>query len=76
MNNRKMTIIGAVAAVVFALIGCLGDSNQTVFGIGMGLSFASLGVFIIGMIRSEFSAKVREEERVSAKEKTYLKETA
>ena len=54
---RKVTILSAVAAIVFDLIACLGDSNLTVYNVFMGLCCAAFLVLVYGLFRIEFSKK-------------------
>ncbi len=58
--NKKFVVISAVLAVVFNLIACIGDSNETVYSIFMGLCCAvfcvyEYGLFRIGYNKKEFS---------------------
>lgn len=50
--SKKATVLFATAAVVFALIACIGDSNQTVYSIFLGLCCASFCVFVYALSRA------------------------
>jgi len=51
---KKVTIYSAVLAVVFAAVGCFGDSNAVVYNVCTGLCIASLLVFLGCLFRAEF----------------------
>lgn len=50
--SKKATVLFATAAVVFGLIACIGDSNQTVYSIFLGLCCASFCVFVYALSRA------------------------
>ena len=54
---KKVTLLSAVAAIVFDLIACLGDSNLTVYHVFMSLCCAAFIVYVYGLFRVEFSKK-------------------
>lgn len=64
--KKNYTIICAVAAVVFDLIACLGDSNAVVYNLFMGLCCAAFCAYVAGLFTVNFSKK----EYVSADKKT------
>ena len=74
--NKKITVYSAVLTVVFAAVGCLGDSIEALYSTCMVLCIASLLVFIVGLIRLEYAPEKKEAVRVIAKEKESLKRTA
>ena len=55
--NRKVVVLSAVLAVVFDLIACIGDSNEAVYSIFMGLCCAAFIVYVYGLFRVGFSKK-------------------
>ena len=50
--SKKATVLFATAAVVFDLIACIGDSNQTAYSIFLGLCCASFCVFVYALSRA------------------------
>ena len=71
---KKVTLLSAVAAIVFDLIACLGDSSNTVYTAFMALCTAAFCVFVYGLFRIEFSKKDYDE--ISAKEDISIKKAA
>ena len=53
--SKKVTALFAIAAVVFDLVACIGDSNEAVYSIFMGLCCAAFCVFVYGLFRVEYS---------------------
>lgn len=73
--SKKFVALTAVAAVVFDLIACIGDSNLTVYHLFMGLCCAAFCLFVIGLFRVEFSKK-EDSDRIYATEKETYKKAA
>lgn len=55
--NKKFVVISTVLAIVFDLIACIGDSNETVYSVFMGLCCAAFCVYVYGLFRAGFSRK-------------------
>ncbi len=55
--NKKSVVLSAVLAIVFDLIACIGDSNETVYSLFMGLCCAAFCVYVYGLFRVGFSRK-------------------
>lgn len=53
--NKKITAISAIAAIVFDLIACIGDSNPVVYRVFMVLCCAAFCIFVYGLFRIEFA---------------------
>lgn len=53
--SKKVTALFAIAAVIFDLIACIGDSNEAVYSIFMGLCCAAFCAFVYGLFRVEFT---------------------
>ncbi len=66
--NKKFVVISAVLAIVFDLIACIGDSNETVYSLFMGLCCASFCVYVYGLFRVGFSKKEITEVRAKAED--------
>ncbi len=66
--NRKFVVISAVLAIVFDLIACIGDSNETVYSLFMGLCCAAFCVYVYGLFRVGFSKKEITEVRAKAED--------
>lgn len=64
--NKKVVVMSAVAAVVFDLIACLGDSNAVVYSLFMWLCIASFCVYVYGLLRMGYSKKYERAERKDA----------
>lgn len=64
--NKKVVVMCAVAAVVFDLIACVGDSNAVVYSLFTGLCIASLCAYIYGLMRLGFSKKYESAEMKDA----------
>ena len=62
--SKKVTALSAIAAVVFDLIACIGDSNEKVYSIFMGLCCAAFCVFVYGLFRVEFTKQESTDVRV------------
>lgn len=66
--NRKFVVISAVLAIVFDLIACIGDNNETVYSLFMGLCCAAFCVYVYGLFRVGFSKKEITEVRAKAED--------
>ncbi len=55
--KKNLVIISAVAAIVFDLIACLGDSNAVIYTLFMGLCCAAFCVYVAGLFTVGFSKK-------------------
>jgi hypothetical protein len=55
--SKKIVALRAVMAVVFDLIACIGDSNETVYSIFMGLCCAAFCVYVYGLFRVGYTEK-------------------
>ena len=55
--SKKFVVLSAVLAIVFDLIACIGDSNETVYSVFMGLCCAAFCVYVYGLFRVGFSEK-------------------
>jgi len=55
--SKKSVILSAVLAVVFDLIACIGDSNETVYSVFMGLCCAAFCVYVYGLFRVGYAKK-------------------
>ena len=53
--SKKVTALFAIAAVIFDLIACIGDSNETVYSVFMGLCCAAFCIFVFGLFRVGFA---------------------
>ena len=53
--SKKVTALFAIAAVIFDLIACMGDSNPAVYSVFMGLCCAAFCIFIFGLFRVGFA---------------------
>ena len=53
--SKKVTALFAIAAIVFDLIACIGDSNEAVYSIFMGLCCAAFCAFVYGLFRIGFT---------------------
>lgn len=73
--SKKFVALAAVAAVVFDLIACIGDSNLTVYNLFMGLCCASFCLFVFGLFRVQFSKK-KDDDMIYATEKEKYKKAA
>lgn len=61
--SKKVVVMCAVAAIVFDLIACIGDSNAVVYKLFTGLCIASLCAYIYGLLRMGYSKKYEKAER-------------
>jgi len=66
--SKKFVVLSAVMAIVFDLIACIGDSNETVYSIFMGLCCAAFCVYVYGLFRVGFSQKEYSEIEMKYKE--------
>lgn len=64
--NKNVVVMSAVAAVVFDLIACIGDSNAVVYNLFMWLCVASFCVYVYGLLRIGYSKKYEKAERKDA----------
>ena len=55
--SKKFVVLSAVMAIVFDLIACIGDSNESVYSIFMGLCCAAFCVYVYGLFRVGLSKK-------------------
>ncbi len=55
--SKKLVVMFGVAAVVFDLIACVGDSNEVVYSLFMWLCVASFCAYVYGLLRVGFSKK-------------------
>lgn len=55
--NKKFVALSAALAIIFDLIACIGDSNETVYSIFMGLCCAAFCVYVYGLFRVGYSRK-------------------
>lgn len=53
--SKKFVAITAIAAIVFDLIACIGDSNPVVYRIFMGLCCTAFCVYVYGLLRIGFA---------------------
>lgn len=66
--SKKFVVLSAVMAIVFDLIACIGDSNEAVYSIFMGLCCAAFCVYVYGLFRVGFSKKEYSETGMKSKE--------
>ena len=64
--SKKVTALFAIAAVIFDLIACIGDSNQAVYSIFMGLCSASFCIFVYGLFRVGFAKQIITDAKVKS----------
>ena len=72
--DKKYVVLSAVLAIVFDLIACVGDSNETVYSVFTALCCAAFCVYVYGLFRmgytkkefSEIEAKSKESDRKAA----------
>ena len=48
--KKNFVVISGAAAVLFALIACLGDSNEVVYSLFMGLCCAAFCLYVGGLL--------------------------
>lgn len=72
--TKKAVIISAVAAVVFDLIACIGDSNEVIYNLFMGLTLAAFCVYVYGLFRTGYTKAAEEKKTVSKIRTAYAAE--
>ena len=64
--KRSFVIISAIAAIVFDLIACLGDSSAVIYNLFMGLCCAAFCVYVAGLFTVGFKRQETERTEISA----------
>lgn len=64
--KKNFVVISGAAAILFALIACLGDSNEVVYSLFMGLCCAAFCLFVGGLLSLGYAKEKLERVKVKA----------
>jgi Ca2+/Na+ antiporter len=68
--TKKAVIISAVAAIVFDLIACIGDSNTVIYNLFMGLTLVAFCVYVYGLFRTGYTKETAEKKEYAGRVRT------